>query len=148
MDCLKLDMTILIIILLWVIYESCKALCDSRRDGEKVVRPWLEKHYGAKGTDWYDGQKRGLLTTTYNPGYFWSSDYWHCFDNIRGMCVAALMFSALALVSWSWWAIILFVWFCWWMPVFQLLYHVYLMRDWTWKRFLNDLNFFKNSTKT
>ena len=136
----------LIQIILWTTIWLAKAFEDGWRDGEKVVRPWLAK-YGQRWVDWYDG-RRGFLTTYIGQGWFWSSDYWHFWDNVRsGATFLSVLFSPWLFVGYSWWSIALIMSFCYWLPMFQLVFHVYLLRDWTFQRWFNNTILFWKTNK-
>ena len=133
----------IILTLLWILYGTCKAITDGRLFGEKVIRPFLSK-YDQRWPDWYDG-KRGLLTMKVNQGYPWSCDYWHFFDTMRNLtAISAMIIAPIVLVEYSWWAIILFAWFCYWLPSFQFVYKVILMKEWTFKQYLSNILIFWN----
>ena len=128
-------MLIGLLILLWIIYGICKAFSDARRDGETIFKDWLARK-GQRWIDWYNG-KRGLLTQKVNQGYPWSTDCWHTFDTWRNIfAIVAMIISPFALREYSLWIIILFAWFCYWIPSFALIYHVVLMRDQTFKAWI------------
>lgn len=128
-------MWIALLIFMWIYYQVCKGLTDGFLFGDKTIRLILEKH-GLRWIDWYDG-KRGLLTEKVNQGYPWSADYWHHFDGMRNLvAVLAMPVSIIALSGWLWWEILLFSWFCFWIPIFTLVFHVILLKDWTLKKWI------------
>jgi hypothetical protein len=127
-----------ILVVLWTLIYVCKAITDAHKDGEKVIRTYLEK-FGQILVDWYD-EKRGLFTEKVNQGYPWSAGYWHFFDTIRNLlAVIAMMIAPFILQGWEWWRVILLGWLCFWIPSFTLVYHVLLMKNWTFKKWCINL---------
>jgi hypothetical protein len=63
--------------------------------------------------------------------------YWHFFDSVRNL--AAILVMPLALYvfsSWNIWEIALFCVLCFWLPVFTLVYKVWLLKEWTFKQWI------------
>ncbi len=111
------------VLTLQIIYQTCKALTD----GWLWYRhSWIEQFCIKHGwQNFYNGVE----------GQYWN--YWHTFDTIRNFTeVASFVLALLFATSLAWWGILIFGWFCYWIPVFALIYHCGIGKDKTIKQVL------------
>ncbi len=111
-------LSLIILFLLQVIYQVCKAFCDA----ERWLHPQMEKIFNL---DWLNGTGKW-------SGKYWN--LWHTFDTIRNIAEIGSMFLGILFVMIGWleielWVLILFCLFCYWMPVFSLVYHIRIGND-------------------
>jgi hypothetical protein len=122
----------LYIILCWIIYHFFDGVNDAQwYKPDNPMRAILIRFN--KG-NWYDG------TGTYNNGWFWKADFWHFCKHMKILAaIISFVLTYFFRADLTWYNVPLLAWLCYWMPVFQLVCHVWLMKNWTWKTYILDV---------